>query len=159
MMIANEDMILWYEDDDMQICFSCRPKVVERFLDPYQTETEKDSILKKPYKNIKDLNVYIWDEETGQAYTFTIPKGYEFDGASIPCMFWRIVGANTDNRFMIAAMIHDFCCENHKVVGNNRYLSTMIFNNLLKVGGVPAFKRWLMKHSVDNWQKFCGWKG
>lgn len=156
-MIADEKMILWYEDDDMQICFNCRPKIVERFIDPYQTKEEQDSILKKPYKNLKDLDVYIWDENTEQSYTFTIPKGYTYDGASIPRLFWRIVGANTDNRFMISAMVHDFMCENHEVVGNNRYLSTMVFNNLLKVGGVNPFKRWLMKHSVDNFQKFCGW--
>ena len=107
-MIANENIILWYEDDDMQICFSCRPKVVERFIDPYQTKEEQESILKKPYKNLKDLEIYVWDENTEQSYTFTIPKGYEFDGASIPRVFWRIVGANTDNRFIVAAMVHDF---------------------------------------------------
>lgn len=157
-MIADENMILWYEDDEMQICFNCIPKVKERFITPYNSAEESENILKKPYKNLKDLNIYIWDEQTEQAYNFTIPKGYEFDGASIPRVFWRIVGANTDNRFIVGAMIHDFTCENHEVVGNNRYLSTMIFNNLLEVGGVPAFKRWLMKHSVDTFQKFCGWK-
>lgn len=155
-MIADNNMILWYEDNNMQICFGCRPKVVERFIDPYQTKEEQESILKKPYKNLKDLVVYIWDEQSGQAYNFTIPKGYTFDGASIPRVFWRIVGANTDNRFIVAAMVHDWTCEHHEVVNNNRYLSTVIFNNLLKVGGVPAFKRWLMKHSVDNFQKVCG---
>ena len=102
------------------------------------------------------MEIYVWDENTEQSYTFTIPKGYEFDGASIPRVFWRIVGANTDNRFIVAAMVHDFCCENHEVVGHNRYLSTMVFNNLLEVGGVSPFKRWMMKHSVDNWQKACG---
>lgn len=157
-MIANHNMILWYEDAGMQICFSGIPKVKERFITPYHNEKEAENILKKPYKNLTDLNVYIWDEETEQAHTFTIPKGYEFDGASIPRIFWRIVGANTDNRFIVAAMVHDFMCENHSVVENNRYLSTRIFNNLLKVGGVPAFKRWLMKHSVDNYQKFCKWE-
>ncbi len=155
-MIADEKMILWYEDRDMQICFNCRPKVVERFTDPYQSKEEKESIKKKPYKNLRNLDVYIWDENTGQSYTFTIPKYYIFDGASVPRVFWRLIGSNTDNQFTIPAMIHDYLCENHNVIGNNRYLSTMIFNNLLKASGVCAFKRWMMKHSVDNWQKACG---
>jgi hypothetical protein len=28
---------------------------------------------------------------------------------------------------------------------------------LLYVSKVNPFSRWLMKHSVDNWQKFCDW--
>lgn len=157
-MIADENKILWYEDDEMQICFNCIPKVKERFITPYHTAEEAEEIKKKPYKNLKDLDVYIWDENTEQAYTFTIPKGYTYDGASIPRLFWRLVGTNTDNTFMIAAICHDWTCEHHECVGYNRYLSTMIFNNLLKVGGVNPFKRWLIKHSVDNFQKFCGWE-
>lgn len=157
-MIADENKVLWYEDDDMQICFSCIPKVVERFITPYHSDDEKKQIRKKPYKNLKDLDIYIWDENTEQAYTFTIPKGYTYDGASIPRLFWRLVGANTDNTFMIAACIHDWMCEHHECVGHNRYLSTIVFNNLLKVGGVNPFKRWIMKHSVDSFQKFCGWE-
>ena len=89
---------------------------------------------------------------------FIIPKGYCFDGASIPRIFWRIIGPNTDNTFLVAAMVHDYLCENHSVIDNDRYLSTLIFNDLLEVGGVCKIKRWFMKHSVDNYQKFCGWK-
>ena len=65
---------------------------------------------------------------------------------------------NKKKTFLIAAMVHDYMCLNHSVVNSNRYLSTLIFNDLLEVGGTPAFKRWLMKHSVDNFQKFQKWK-
>ena len=53
-------------------------------------------------------------------------------------------------------MVHDTLCENHHYIDGDRYLSTIVFERLLSVGGVGSFKRWLMKHSVDNFQKFCG---
>ena len=34
-----------------------------------------------------------------------------------------------------------------------------VFESMLKAGDVSAFKRFLMFHSVDNFQKFCGWDG
>jgi hypothetical protein len=55
-------------------------------------------------------------------------------------------------------MVHDVLCENHNYVDNDRYFSTMVFERLLYAEGVGGFKRWLMKHSVDNFQKFCDWE-
>lgn len=148
-------MLEWYKDDELKIYFSHHPVIQERFLCPYCNEQERKEILKKPYKNLEDLKIKIVYEN--DIFSFSIPKGYCFDGASIPRLFWRLVGSNTDNTFLVAAMVHDFCCENHNIIENNRYLSTLVFNALLEVGGVNKFKRWLMKHSVDNFQKFCGW--
>lgn len=149
-------MIEWYSDDILEIEFDKIPCVGIRYALPTMTEAEKKSIAKYPFVNKKDLKVKI------TYYTdvceFIIPKDYCYDGASIPRMFWRIIGAKTDNSFLVAALIHDWMCEHHEVVDNNRYLSTLIFNALLEVGGVSSFRRWLMKHSVDNFQKFCGWK-
>lgn len=145
----------WYKDNNLVITFKPYPVIIERYIFPYHTEKEKKEILKKPYENLRDLKVEI--EYKKENFSFSIPKGFCFDGASIPRLFWRIIGSNTDNRFLIAAMIHDYMCENHEVINNNRYLSTLIFEALLKTGGVKAFQRWIMKHSVDNFQKFCGW--
>lgn len=169
-------MLKWYEDKELKIFLSLHPKITERYICPCCSKEEKKTILKKPYENFKDLKVEIEYEgkNNGRAdlcknggkceikyqtekYSFTIPKGFCFDGASIPRIFWRLIGSNTDNTFLIAAMIHDFMCENHSVVDNNRYLSTLIFNALLEIGGVNPPKRWIMKHSVDNFQKFCRW--
>ncbi len=149
-------MLKWYENKNLKIFLSAHPKIVERYICPCCSKEEKKNILKKPYENFTSLNVEI--EYKDDKYSFTIPKGFCFDGASIPRAFWRLIGSNTDNTFLIAAMVHDFMCENHSVVGNNRYLSTLIFNALLEVGGVNPFKRWMMKHTVDNYQKFCRWK-
>lgn len=153
-------MKTWYSDENLFILFDKTPCVGIRYPLPSMTKAEKKAIAKYPFINKQELKVKIvyyqgvWRNES----EFIIPRDYCFDGASIPKIFYRIIGAPTDNHFLIAALVHDWMCEHHDVVDDNRYLSTCIFNALLKVGGVNPFKRWLMKHSVDNWQKFCGWE-
>lgn len=148
----------WYKNKDVGVYFDNMPDIRIRYAAPGATKKEKESIKKYPFINNKNLAVSIFDYKNNKSYEFTIPKDYCFDGASIPRIFWRIIGSKTDNTFLVAAMVHDYLCENHNLIDNNRYLSTLVFNDLLEVGGVPAFKRWIMKHSVDNFQKFCGWE-
>ncbi len=38
----------------------------------------------------------------------TVPKGFIFDGASIPKMAQYIIGSNIDPRFLVAALVHDW---------------------------------------------------
>lgn len=148
----------WYKNKDVGVYFDNMPDIRIRYATPGATKKEKESIKKYPFINNKNLAVSIFDYKNNKSYEFTIPKNYCFDGASIPRIFWRVIGSKTDNTFLVAAMVHDYLCENHNLIDNNRYLSTLVFNDLLEVGGVPPFKRWLMKHSVDNFQKFCGWE-
>ena len=148
----------WYKSQRVGVFFDTVPKIGIRYSLPSMTKDEKKSIKKYPFINKTDLKVHIFDYVNNKNYEFTIPKGYCYDGASIPRLFWRVIGSNTDNTFLIAALVHDYLCEHHKLVDYNRYLSTLVFNDLLTVGGVGPVKRWFMKHSVDNYQKFCGWK-
>ena len=119
---------------------------------------EKKLIKKYPFINRIPLEVRLEDKNKSKEYYFIIPKKYCFDGASVPRFFWRVIGSNTDNKFLVPAMIHDFMCENHDCVDNDRAFSTEVFNSLLQVSGVGKFKRFLMKNSVDVFQKlFCKW--
>ena len=99
------------------------------------------------------------DKKKKVLYIFEIPKNYCFDGASVPRFFWRIIGSNTDNNFLIAALIHDVLCENHHYVNNNRNFSTQVFNALLEASEVTPLKRFCMKNTVDFYQRFCNWEG
>lgn len=148
-------MIEWYDDKNLRICFSDVPHVCVRYILPTHTKAEKKSIEKYPFICKTELKVELTDNRTGKTYNFTIPKGYCYDGASIPRAFWRIVGAPTDNHFLIAALVHDVLCENHHYVDNDRAFSTNVFNALLKSSDVGCIRRFLMKNSVACFQTVC----
>ena len=149
-------MITWYSDDEIEILFDKVPNLTMRYVTPFTTEEEKKDINKKPFINLSELKVVIKDKVEQETYEFLIEKDYTWNGANIPRVFWRLMGSMTDNRFLIPSMIHDKLCENHDLIDDNRYLSTIIFERLLYISKVNPFSRWLMKHSVDNYQKICG---
>lgn len=151
-------MIEWYDDKNLTILFSNIPHVCIRYPLPSHTDEEKKNIKKYPFVCKTKLNVSLVDKKKDVTYNFIIPKDYCYDGASIPRLFWRVVGSNTDNRFLIAALIHDVLCENHNYVDNDKSFSTNVFNALLKASDVNACQRFLMKNSVACFQTlFCGW--
>lgn len=152
-------MTRWVEDKYLSIDFDSIPLIGIRYILPSMTEDEKKSIKKYPFINKSALRVTLCDKEQNKSYNFTVPKGYCFDGASVPRFFWRVIGSNTDNKFLVPAMIHDYMCENHSCVDFDRKFSTKVFNSLLQVSGVGNFKRFWMKNSVDFFQKcFCNWR-
>lgn len=151
-------MITWYSDEEIEIMFDKVPNVTMRYVTPFTTEEEKKEINKKPFINLSDLKIIIQDKIEQETYEFLIEKDYPWNGASIPRLFWRITGSSTDNRFLIASMIHDKLCENKEFIDNNRALSTDVFNALLKVAKVNPVNRFFMKNSVALFQTlFCNW--
>ncbi len=152
-------MYRWYSNSDVHIFFSDIPQVTIRYILPSTTKEKRKSIKKYPFINKKTLKVRLWDKRKDKIYDFEIPKYYCYDGASVPRFFWRVIGPNTDNKFLIAALVHDVLCENHHYVDNDRVFSTRVFNALLEASDVPPFKRFFMKNSVDFYQRFCNWKG
>ena len=76
---------------------------------------------KKKLKN--EVTVCLVGKKINKVYTFTIPAGYDYDGASIPRFLWRFIGAKESIEFKVAALVHDVLCENHHYVDNNRYFA------------------------------------
>lgn len=151
-------MIEWCKNNKLSVFFDDVPCVGIRYLVPSMTEAEKKSVRKYPFICRKSLDVTIFDHNKQRTYKFTIPKDYCFDGASIPRMFWRIVGAPTDNKFLIAALVHDVLCEHHECVAYDKSLSTNVFDALLESAEVNPVSRFLMKNSVACFQTlFCDW--
>ena len=134
-------MFEYYSNNRVGIFFSENPHISIRYYIPSMTEDERKSIEKYPFINKKNLQVRLVDYKKDKTYNFEIPKGYCYDGASIPRLFWRIIGSNTDNRFLIPALIHDILCENHSFIENDRKFSTEVFNALLEASEVNACKR------------------
>ena len=151
-------MLEWYSDKELGIFFDDIPKVGIRYVLPTSKNDDKKSIKKYPFINRQNLKVELRDYKKKKIYDFEIPKGYCYDGASVPRFFWRVIGANTDNKFLIAALIHDVLCENHGYIDNDRKFSSQVFNALLEASDVYPFKRFCMKHSVDFYQRFCDWR-
>lgn len=151
-------MLKWYSNKFTDIFFDSIPKIGIRYILPSTNKELKKSIKKYPFINRKLLKVQLWDNKKKAQYNFEIPKHYCFDGASVPRFFWRIIGPNSDNKFLIAALIHDVLCENHHYVNNDRHFSTEVFNALLEASEVPPLKRFCMKNSVDFYQRFCKWE-
>lgn len=152
-------MTNWIDNQNLAIDFEPEPFIGIRYILPSMSQEEKKSVKKYPFINKVLLLIKLTDKKSLKTYSFTIPKGYCFDGASVPRLFWRIIGSNTDNKFLVAAMVHDFMCENHDCVGFDRAFSTKVFDALLSVSQVGKLKRFLMKNSVDIFQMaFCNWK-
>ena len=152
-------MIEWYSNKNAGIFFDSVPYVAIRYSLPFMTKEEIKSIEKYPFINKKTLKVRLTDYKKDKTYNFIIPKGYCYDGASIPRLFWRVIGSNTDNSFLIAALVHDILCENHSYIDNDRRFSTEVFNALLEASDVFPLKRFIMKNSVNCFQSlFCIWR-
>ena len=151
-------MITWYSDEDIEILFDKAPNVTMRYVTPFTTDEEKKEINKKPFICLSEIKVTIKDKIEQETYEFYIEKDYTWNGASIPRLFWRVTGSNTDNRFLIASMVHDKLCENKDFIDDNRALSTDVFNALLKTAKVNPISRFFMKNSVAMFQTlFCRW--
>ncbi len=152
-------MFCWYSDKKAGIFFNEMPLVGVRYSIPSMTKYEKKSVERYPFICRKGLKVCLKDYEKSRYYEFKIPKGYCYDGASVPRLFWRIIGSNTDNKFLIPALIHDVLCEHHEYINNDRAFSTNVFSALLKSSDINSFKRFLMKNSVAFYQTiFCKWR-
>ncbi len=150
-------MIEWYKDKELAIFFDEKPCVKMRVILPAMSYEEKTRIKTFPFQNKKALKVKLCDYIKNKTYEFVIPKMYCWDGATIPRMFWRLIGSKTSPEFLIPSMVHDWMCCYHASVGHDRNFSSRVFRGLLKEAGVGKIKAQTMYLAVDNFQRFCGW--
>lgn len=150
---------IWQDDEFCRVAFSEVPQIENKLVNI--SVMPKELIIatcRKPLYVNNTVDVLVVDKAKRKNITFTIESGYDYDGASIPKFFVRLIGSKEDIRFKVASLIHDIFCENKNYVDNDRYFADKVFERLLYVAGVGRFKRWLMFHSVDNFQKLQGWK-
>ncbi len=152
-----KEYLIWQDDKFCTVCFSEIPDIGNKEINKnVMTENEINKAKEKPLYLKNNVSVLLIDKKKEKTYGFTINKGYDYDGASIARIFWRLIGSKENIEFKVAALVHDVLCENHTCVDNDRYFADKVFERLLEAGGVPAFKRFMMFHSVDNFQKICG---
>jgi len=151
-----KDWVTYYEDESLKILFDNIPIIEDVPIHPNIPKKAQKAILKKPYRLKKGISLKVIYK--GDEYNIFIPSGYRWNGANIPFGLYNLIGSPSDPRFKVASMVHDFLCENRYVIDYNRYLSTKIFDGLLSEVGVSKFKRFLMFHAVDNYQKTQFWR-
>lgn len=77
--------------------------------------------------------------------THVIPRGFNYDGASIPWLFRRWIGGKFEPAFMAAALLHDWMYRTQAV---SRRSADQAFLAALKLSGVNAVRRRLMYWAV-----------
>lgn len=74
-----------------------------------------------------------------------IPRGYRFDGASIPQFLWGIIGSRFEPDRLLAALRHDWAYLTHCAT---RKQADALFRADLHAAGVAAWKREAMYSAV-----------
>lgn len=106
---------------------------------------------KRPYTLLNNV-VYLAHTDK-YSYRIAVPKGYCFDGATIPRFFWRIIGSKGEVEFLPAALVHDYLCENKDIIEKHGVqVSSDIFRDILILYGVSKFKANLMASAVRAFQ-------
>lgn len=143
---------LWYAEDNCVIEFNKKPNTNMVRLLPSMTDKEKQKAAEYPFINCSNLRVRV--TYYGQQYEFHVPKGFRWDGATIPWFVWWIVGSKTENRYRLPSMIHDYMCNNKYVVNFNRKLSSDVFRALLRANAVAKWRIGVMYFFVELCQKY-----
>lgn len=78
-------------------------------------------------------------------FLYTVPKGFEWDGASIPSIFWSWLFVSPFHHTVRrASLVHDYLYSNNK----NRKLADYVFLCLMKEDGCNLFQRQIMYWAV-----------
>lgn len=149
MIFCNNDLITITSDVEPHVC--------NRLYLPLIDEEEREDIKKKPF--MCKVNVHFFIQYQGEEYRIFIPKCYTWDGATIPFGFRWMLGGKGNPEFLVASCVHDKLCECKYLVNHDRYLSSIIFRELLIACGCNKIKANIMFGAVDTFQKFVkGWK-
>lgn len=127
-------------------------------------ELEPSVDLDDWWRVLTDYRVSAWP------HTYTVPQGFETDGASIPRFLWSCVGHPFDSELLFSALVHDAGYNGKLLIdGVQRWLSREECDRLFlrmmtgcEVGrpgrtrevSVGSFRRWAIYRAV---RMFGGW--
>lgn len=95
----------------------------------------------------------------GVKHTITIPKGFIFDGASIPRLFWTVIGTTPFNpKTIVASCVHDWYC-NYATTYGQRVIGDACFYYLLRTHNVGWLRATLMYAGVRVWSSLGSKQG
>lgn len=137
------------------------------------TKKEAKELGLNRYRSYITDEEYTYDHKEGDKhYRFIVPEGFKYDGASVPRIYWTIVGFLPDGLGRAAALIHDYIYvykgkipKGHLLVKDDsgqwveyqgewiRKRADKLFLSLLIKGGVPKIRRNLAYWAVKGF----GW--
>ena len=145
------------DNEFLYIDCDVEPVVEARTILPGMDKKTAKAVRKKPFRTVVNVHYHIVYQQR-QYYIF-IQQDYVWDGATIPFGFRWILGGKGNSAFLIPSSVHDKMCENKHLVDYDRYLSSLIFRELLKACGCSDFKAQIMFTAVETFQKLQkGWK-
>ena len=106
--------------------------------------------------------VAVWDDSDDkimillEPFTFTEPDGTVWEapvgaavnGASIPRLFWRVVGNPYQGRYRRASVLHDVACDRGTETGLPSWRTHLMFWRAMRADGVGMIRAWLMWAAV-----------
>lgn len=95
-------------------------------------------------------------ELCGVTLAVDVPKGFVCDGASIPRVFWSVVGHPLSGGPLRAAIIHDALCVQASTRAERRFADT-VFYWVLEQCRVPYWRRLLLFLAVRVYA-LCVWR-
>jgi hypothetical protein len=98
-----------------------------------------EKVSKREYKLLEDVTV------STLGYRITVKKGLVSDGASVPKVFWNIIGSPFTGAYTLPALVHDALYMSEAV---DRSEADAIFFDLMEQSGVSFLKRYVMYYAV-----------
>ena len=78
---------------------------------------------------------------------WSVPRGIAVDGASIPQVFWSVIGGPFEGRYRNASVIHDYYCDAKSRSWQDVHL---VFYEAMLASGVKAPTAYLMYKAVEQ---------
>jgi hypothetical protein len=90
-----------------------------------------DNPDKKQWFRLEEEYIAEWYYK-GKMYKITIPKGYEWDGATIPRFLWSILGYYPMGKMAEASLIHDWIYVNKGILEEGFTMTRLECDKLFK---------------------------
>jgi hypothetical protein len=89
----------------------------------------------------------------GAGYNWKAEKGHKIDGASIPTVFWSVIGGPFEGKYRNASVVHDFECDEQKRPWRTVH---RMFYGASRCGGVERVKAKVMFAAVYHFGRRWG---
>jgi len=116
---------------------------VSSFTDPLEVRQTGDG---DRWATLRDIHYWTDCADTREQLhvrcrtLFIVPAGFETDFASIPRLFWTVIG-HPAGQYAQAAVLHDWL---YRARGTSRARADALFREAMAALGVPAWQRWLL---------------